>query len=151
MGFIESLCGPLLMFSLPQAEHKHPTEHQDAGEWVIQRLHEHIVVFWIFCLELNIKNLYSTPHYPQSNGKTEATNKTLLVALKKMLEITKGKWVDELLGVLWAYRTTTRRPTWATPFALAYEMEVVIPTKIGMPTAKTTVQGQKDDNEELTR
>ena len=30
-------------------------------------------------------------------------------------------------------------------------MKVVIPTEIGMPTAKTIVQGQKDDNEELTR
>ena len=44
------------------------------------------VIFCTFCLELNIKNLYSTPHYPQSNGQTEVTNKTLLDALKKMLE-----------------------------------------------------------------
>ena len=44
------------------------------------------VIFWTFCVELNIKNLYSTPHYPQSNGQTEVTNKTLLNALKKMLE-----------------------------------------------------------------
>ncbi|KAL6329170.1 hypothetical protein AAG906_011629 [Vitis piasezkii] len=30
-----------------------------------------------FCSELNIRNSYSTPCYPQSNGQAEATNKTL--------------------------------------------------------------------------
>ena len=42
-----------------------------------------------FCSELHIKNLYSTPQYPQSNGQAEATNKTLLSALKKRLEKAK--------------------------------------------------------------
>ena len=108
-------------------------------------------IFRTFCSELNIKNLYSTPHYPQSNGQAEATNKILLNALKKMLEMTKGKWVDELLGVLWAYRTTSRRPIGATLFALAYGMEAIIPTKIDMPTARKTVQDQRGNDEELIR
>lgn len=80
------------------------------------------------------------PRYPQSNGQAEATNKTLLSALKKQLEKAKGRWVEELLGVLWAYRTTPERPIGNTPFALAYGVDVVIPTKIGMPTARTAVQ-----------
>ncbi|RVW22433.1 hypothetical protein CK203_099235 [Vitis vinifera] len=49
-----------------------------------------------FCSELNIRNSYSTPRYPQSNGQAEATNKTLINALKKRLEQAKGKWVEEL-------------------------------------------------------
>ena len=36
-----------------------------------------------FYAELHIENLCSTPQYPQSNGQAEATNKTLLSALKK--------------------------------------------------------------------
>ena len=36
-----------------------------------------------FCAKLHIRNLYSTPRYPQSNSQAEATNKTLLSALKK--------------------------------------------------------------------
>ena len=62
------------------------------------------IAFRTFCSELKIKNLCSTPRYPQSNGQVEATNKTLLSALKKRLEKSKGKWVKELLGVLWAYK-----------------------------------------------
>ncbi|RVX19338.1 hypothetical protein CK203_008716 [Vitis vinifera] len=75
------------------------------------------IAFQNFCSELNIRNSYSTPRYPQSNGQAEATNKTLVTALKKRLEQAKGKWVEELPGILWAYRTTPGRPTGNTPFA----------------------------------
>ncbi|RVX00391.1 hypothetical protein CK203_024529 [Vitis vinifera] len=104
-----------------------------------------------FCSELNIRNSYSTPRYPQSNGQAEATNKTLITALKKRLEQAKGKWVEELPGVLWAYRTTPGRPTGNTPFALAYGMDAVIPTEIGLPTIRTDAAKQSDANMELGR
>ena len=83
-------------------------------------------VYRNFCQELKIKNLYSTPWYPQSNGQAEASN--LLTALKKRLDAAKGKWVDEISGVLWAYRTTARRPIGISPFALTYGVEAIIPT-----------------------
>ena len=57
-------------------------------------------VYRDFFQELKIRNLYSTPRYPQSNGQAEASNKTLLTALKKRLDSAKGKWVEELPGVL---------------------------------------------------
>ena len=94
-------------------------------------------VFWNFCSELKIKNLYSTPWYLQSNGQEEASNKTLLPALKKFLHSAKGKWVKELPRGLWAYRTTSRKPTGESPFTLTYGMKAIIPTEIGMPTIRT--------------
>ena len=39
--------------------------------------------FRAFCSDLGIKNRYSTPMYPQSNGQAEATNKTIVNGLKK--------------------------------------------------------------------
>ena len=42
--------------------------------------------------------------------------------------------MEELPGVLWAYKTTTRKPTGISPFELTYGMEVVIPTEIDLPT-----------------
>ena len=74
-------------------------------------------IYWDFCQELKIKNLYSTPRYPQSNGQAEASNKNLLTALKKRLDSAKGKWVEELPRVLWAYRTKARKPTNISHFA----------------------------------
>ena len=94
-------------------------------------------VYRDFCQELKIRNLYSTPQYPQSNDQAEASNRTLLTALKKRLDSAKRKWVEELPKVLWAYKTTARKPTGISPFALTYGMEAVIPTEIGLPTIRT--------------
>ena len=49
-----------------------------------------------FCSDLGIKNRYSTPAYPQSNGQAEATNKAIVNSLKKMLDGAKGRWAEEL-------------------------------------------------------
>ena len=56
-----------------------------------------------FCSDLGIKNRYSTPVYPQSNGQAEATNKAIVNGLKKRLDGAKGRWAEELPNVLWAY------------------------------------------------
>ena len=93
------------------------------------------------CNELKIRNLYSTSRYLRSNGQAEASNKTLLTALKKRLHSARGKWVDEPPGVLWAYLTTSRKPTGVSQFALTYGMKAIILTKIGMPTLRTEVPG----------
>ena len=68
-----------------------------------------------------------------------------------MLEEAKKKWVNELLGVLCAYQITLGWLTETSPFALAYGMEAIILTKIGLPTAKIIVQGQKNENQEFKR
>ncbi|CAL9007762.1 unnamed protein product, partial [Prunus brigantina] len=73
-----------------------------------------------FFAKYGIKQHLSTPRYPQGNGQAEASNKIVLDCLKKRLEGAEGKWVDELPGILWAYRTTKRRSTEETPFSLAY-------------------------------
>ena len=51
----------------------------------------------------NIVNRYSTPVYPQSNGQAKATNKAIVNGLKRRLEGSKGRWVEELPNVLWVY------------------------------------------------
>ena len=58
--------------------------------------------FTDFCAELGIKNYYSSPAHPQSNGQAEVTIRTLKAALKTKLENLKGKWVEYLPEVLWA-------------------------------------------------
>ena len=107
-------------------------------------------VYRDFCQELKIKNLYSTPRYSQSNGQEEASNKTLLIALKKRLDSAKGKWVEELLGVIWAYRTTARKPTGISPFTLTYGIEAIIPTEIGLSTIRI-VTPESENAESIAR
>ena len=58
-----------------------------------------------FCAELGIKNYYSSSAHPQSNGQEEVTIRTLKALFKTKLEDLKGKQVEYLPKVLWAYRT----------------------------------------------
>ena len=83
-----------------------------------------------FCAELGIKNYYSSPAHPQSNGQAKVTIRTLKAALKIKLEDLKGKWVEYLPEVLWAYRTTCKSATQETPFALAFGTEEMAPVEI---------------------
>lgn len=50
--------------------------------------------------ELGIEHLTSTSKYPQGNDQAEASNKTILNCLVRRLKAKKGKWPEELLGVL---------------------------------------------------
>ena len=103
-----------------------------------------------YCSDLGIKNRYSTPAYPQGNGQAEAVNKVIVGGLKKRLDDAKGRWVEELPHVLWAYRTTPRRSTGETPFSMTYEAEAVIPVERGFPTLRTSTF-TSDGNDELLK
>ena len=81
--------------------------------------------FMSYCSELEIKNLYSSPAYSQSNGLAEASNKTVLDRIKKRLENAKGKWVKELPNVLWTTSTVNRR----NPFLSGLQIRSNHPTR----------------------
>ena len=57
-----------------------------------------------------------------------------MFGLKKMLDDTKGKWVDELPHVLWTYRTTLQRSTGEAHYSMTYEAEAIIPLESRFPT-----------------
>ena len=99
-----------------------------------------------YCSELGIKNNYSTPAYPQGNGKAKATNKVILDGLKKRLCEVKEKWVNKLPHVLWSYRTTPRRSIGETPFSIMFRVEVVIPVEIEFLMMRT-YQFEKHNND----
>ena len=104
--------------------------------------------FCKFCSSLGIKNKYSTLTYPLSNGQAEATNKVIVSGLKKRLKGTKGKWIEELPNILWAYRTTPRRSMGETLYSLTYGAKAVIPAKISLCSARVSVFSSAG-NEEL--
>ena len=96
-------------------------------------------LFMDFCEHFGIQNHYSSPAHPQAKGQAEVANRSLLKIIKTRLEGANDVWPDELLGVLWAYRTTMRTPTGETPFKLAYGSEAVIPVEVHMANHKVTM------------
>lgn len=67
----------------------------------------------------------------------EVTNRTILKIIKTRLEASNRLWLEELPGVLWAYRTTPRSPTRETPFTLAFSSKAVIIVEIGLTSLRT--------------
>ena len=102
-----------------------------------------------FCAELGIKNYYSSPTHPQSNGQVKVTIRTLKAALKTKLEDLKGKWVEYLPEVLWAHRTTHKSATQETPFALAFGTEAVAPVEIGLKSPRIELASAEHNEEAL--
>ena len=74
----------------------------------------------------------------------------MLKIIKTRLEGANGIWPEELLSVLWAYRTTARTPTGETPFRLTYENEAIIPAEIGL-TSYRVYNHDEGRNDEAIR
>ena len=65
-------------------------------------------------------------------------NKSILHGLQKKLDDAKGKWVEELYGVLWSLRTTEKTTTGETLFMLAYGSEAFLLIEISLHTYRLT-------------
>ena len=88
---------------------------------------------------------YDTRHYrsfayrPQKNRAIEAANKNIKRILRKMIE-TSRDWSEKLPFALWAYRTSFRTSTGATPYSLVYGMEAVLPVEIEMGSLRVALE-----------
>ena len=101
------------------------------------------------CVELGIKNYYSSSAHPQTNGQAEVTIRTLKATLKTKLEDLKGKWVEYLPEVLWAYKTTCKSATQETPFTLAFSTEAVAPVEVGVRSPRIEFASTEGNEEAL--
>ena len=102
-----------------------------------------------FCAELGIKNYFSSPAHPQSNGQAEVTIRTLKATLKTKFEDLKSKWVEYLTEVLWAYRTTRKSTTQETPFTLAFGTEAVALVEVGLKSPRIELASVENNDEAL--
>ena len=78
-------------------------------------------------------------YYPAANGLAEAFSKTIGKLLKKFVSKCQCDWDEKLGECLWAYRTTGRTPTKATPFSLVYGCEVIMPLELQIPSLRITL------------
>ncbi|XP_074359790.1 uncharacterized protein LOC141699885 [Apium graveolens] len=83
-----------------------------------------------YCDDNSIELRFTSVSHPQANEQEEVAKRIILDGLKKRVERSRNTWVDELLPILWAYRTTCKVTTKATPFMLAYGAQAVVPLEI---------------------
>ena len=92
----------------------------------------------------DINHRMTTPYHPQTNGNTERVNQTLVNILRKTVQDSKRDWDTKLPAALWAYRTTYKVTTKATPFSLVYGVESILPIEFEVQSLRIAV------NERLT-
>eukprot|EP01018_Ginkgo_biloba_P006973 Gb_21718 [translate_table: standard] len=91
------------------------------------------------CDKFHIKHKWSTPYYPQGNGQAEASNKTLIKIIKKIVNDKGQNWHLQLDPALWAYRTSICTPTGATPYSLVFGTEAILPVEIELPSLRISL------------
>lgn len=78
------------------------------------------------------------------NGAVEAANKNIKKILQKMTD-TYRDWHEKLPFALFAYRTSIRSSTGATPFSLVYGMEAVLPVEIEVPSLRILMETELEE------
>ena len=101
-----------------------------------------------FCEKFKIQDVLSTAYNPTANGLAEAFNKTIIKLLSKLVKSNKRDWDDKLGAALWAYRTTVRTPTGATPYSLVYGCEAVLPLEVQIPSLRIALTTQMTTEEQ---
>jgi len=89
-----------------------------------------------FYADLGMKSITASIEHPLTNGQAEAATNVILNELKKRLGKAKGRWTEELIEVLWAYRCTPQKTTKETPYSLTYATEAMISVEEGEPTVR---------------
>ncbi|KAK4406574.1 hypothetical protein Sango_0663900 [Sesamum angolense] len=92
------------------------------------------------CQKFGFKQRNSSMYYAVANGLAEAFNKPLCNLLKKVVAKSKRDWHERIGETLWAYMTTIRTPTQATPYALVYGVEAVLPLEQQIPSLRIAIQ-----------
>ena len=62
------------------------------------------------CESLGIQLVHSNSYYPQENGLSESSNKSLVRIIRKLLEKNQKSWDSKLKFALWADKVTKKKP-----------------------------------------
>ncbi|KAA3471415.1 RNA-directed DNA polymerase [Gossypium australe] len=98
------------------------------------------------CSQYKTRHHNLSPYRPKMNGAVEAANKNIKKIVGKMTETYKD-WHEKLPFTLYAYRTSIRTSTRATPFSLVYGMEIVLPIEVEIPSLRVLSELKLDEAE----
>jgi hypothetical protein len=64
---------------------------------------------------------FASVRHPESNCLVERANRIIITGImKSIFHLPKGKWIDELVKVVWNHNTVISRSTGFTPFKLLF-------------------------------
>jgi hypothetical protein len=100
-----------------------------------------------FCDQIGTKIHFASVRHLESNGLVERANGVIMTGIMKLIfNQPRGKWLDELIKVVWSHNTTTSRSTGFTPFKLLFGDEAITleEAKAGSIRTTASVEGEAD-------
>jgi hypothetical protein len=88
--------------------------------------------------QIGTKIHFASVRHPESNGLVEIANGIIMTGIMKLIfNQPRGKWLDELIKVVWSHNTTMSRSTWCTPFKLLFGDEAITPEEAKAGSIRT--------------
>jgi transposase InsO family protein len=100
-----------------------------------------------FCDHIGTKIHFASVRHPESNGLVERANGIIMTGIMKLIfNQPRGKWLEELIKVVWSHNTTMSRSTGFTPFKLLFGDEAITPeeAKAGSIRTATSAEDEAD-------
>jgi hypothetical protein len=90
--------------------------------------------------------------HPESNGLVERANGIIIMGImKSIFNQLKGKWLDELIKVVWNHNTVVSRSTGFTPFKLLFGGEAITPEEARTSSIMTLASVEDDKDCKITK
>ena len=77
-----------------------------------------------------MKKTRTTAYHPESDGRVEILNKTLIGMLRSCVDESQKDWDILLPNILLGYRSSVQTTTGYSPFSLVYGREAMLPVDI---------------------
>jgi hypothetical protein len=105
-----------------------------------------------FCDRIGTKIHFASVRHPESNGLVERANGIIMTGIMKLIfHQPRGKWLDELIKVVWSHNTTMSRSTGFTPFKLLSGDEAITPEEAKTGSISTTALVEDEADYQTTK
>jgi hypothetical protein len=105
-----------------------------------------------FVNELARRSIFASVRHPESNGLVERANGIIMTGRMKLIfNQPRGKWLDELIKVVWSHNTTMSRSTGFTPFKLLFGDEAITPEEAKTGSIRTVASAETEADYSLAK
>jgi hypothetical protein len=89
---------------------------------------------------------FASVRHPESNGLVERANGIIIIGIiKSIFNLSKGKWPDELVKVVWNHNTIVSRSTGFTPCRLLFGDEAITSEGVKAGSIRTLASAEDED------
>jgi transposase InsO family protein len=98
-----------------------------------------------FCEQIGTKIHFASVRHSESNELVERANGIIMTGIMKLIfNQPRGKWLDELIKVVWSHNRTISRSTGFTPLKLLFGDEAITPEEAKAGSIRTVTLAEDE-------